>query len=150
MTYPRSHLIDPQGGTYHVCSRFVRRTFLCGVDALTGKDFSHRRKWIEDRILELSQIFSISIYAYAVMSNHYHIVLTITAIDLSDDEVAERWLMLCPVKQVGDNTEQDHNFRKSWSCSVLSPTCFTGHNISHLSATSSSDRSIAVIVNTMW
>ena len=113
MTYPRSHLIDPQGGTYHVCSRCVRRTFLCGVDALTGKDFSHRRKWIENRILELSQIFSISIYAYAVMSNHYHIVLTITAIDLSDDEVAERWLMLCPVKQVGDNTEQDHNFRKS-------------------------------------
>jgi len=113
MTYPRSHLVDPQGGTYHVCSRCVRRTFLCGVDVLTGKDFSHRREWIENRILELSQIFSISVYAYAVMSNHYHIVLTITSIDLSDDEVAERWLMLCPVKQVGGNTEQDHNFRKS-------------------------------------
>jgi len=113
MTYPRSHLIDPEGGTYHVCSRCVRRTFLCGIDALTGKDFSHRRAWIEKRIIELSKLFNVSIYAYAVMSNHYHIVLTMTPTMLSDDEVAERWLRLCPVKQRGDHTEQAYNFRKS-------------------------------------
>ena len=113
MTYPRSHLIDPAGGTYHVCSRCVRRSFLCGVDELTGRDFSHRREWIENRLLALSQIFSISIYSYAVMSNHYHIVLTIEPTLLSDDEVAERWLTLCPVKsRVADN-DQAHNFRKS-------------------------------------
>lgn len=113
MTYPRSHLIDPQGGTYHVCSRCVRRTFLCGVDELTGRDFSHRRQWIEDRILDLSNIFSVSIYAYAVMSNHYHIVLTVEPILLSDEEVAEKWLQLCPAKRGGDNLEQTHHFRKS-------------------------------------
>jgi REP element-mobilizing transposase RayT len=97
MTYPRSHLVDPAGGTYHVCSRCVRRTFLCGVDELTGRDFSHRRQWIQARILELSEIFSISIYAYAVMSNHYHIVLSVDSLALTDDEVADRWLKLCPV-----------------------------------------------------
>ena len=112
MTYPRSHLVDPNGGTYHVCSRCVRRTYLCGVDALTGKDFSHRREWIENRILELSKIFSVSVYAYAVMSNHYHIVMTIKPLLLSDDEVAEKWLQLCPVKRLGDHWEETHNFRK--------------------------------------
>jgi putative transposase len=113
MTYPRSHLIDPSGGTYHVCSRCVRRSFLCGVDELTGRDFSHRREWIENRLLELSQIFSISVYSYAVMSNHYHIVLTIEPTLLSDEEVAERWLKLCPVKTKVADIDQAHNFRKS-------------------------------------
>jgi REP element-mobilizing transposase RayT len=101
MTYPRSHLIEPGSGTYHVCSRCVRRCFLCGVDDLTGRDFSHRRQWIQARILELSKLFSISIYAYAVMSNHYHIVLKIDPIELTDEEVADRWLQLCPATTRG-------------------------------------------------
>jgi REP element-mobilizing transposase RayT len=91
----------------------VRRTFLCGVDESTGRDFSHRRQWIENRILDLSNIFSISVYAYAVMSNHYHIVLTVEPTFLSDEEVAENWLKLCPVKKRGDNIEEAHNSRKS-------------------------------------
>jgi hypothetical protein len=48
-----------------------------GTDETTGKDFSHRRDWIEKRILALSEILTVSVYAYAyayaVMSNHYHI-----------------------------------------------------------------------------
>jgi REP element-mobilizing transposase RayT len=105
MTYPRSHLVDPNGGKYHVCSRCVRRTFLCGVDDLTGRDFSHRRQWIQARIFELSKIFSVSIYAYAVMSNHYHIVLSIDSLALTDEEVADRWLQLCPVASQGDGAQ---------------------------------------------
>jgi REP element-mobilizing transposase RayT len=80
----------------------VRRTFLCGVDELTGRDFSHRRRWIQARVFELSKIFSISIYAYAVMSNHYHIVLRIDPLDITDEEVADRWLQLCPVASEGE------------------------------------------------
>ncbi|MFT7042922.1 MAG: hypothetical protein ACI90G_001750 [Urechidicola sp.] len=105
MTYPRSHLVDSNGGTYHVCSRCVRRTFLCGVDELTGRDFSHRRQWIQARIFQLSKIFSISIYAYAVMSNHYHIVLRIDPLGITDEEVADRWLQLCPVESNGEREE---------------------------------------------
>ena len=96
MRYKRSHLINPNGGTYHVCSRCVRKSFLFGVDAQTGRDFSHRRVWIERRIAELGKLFSISVYAYAIMSNHYHLVLNVEQGDLSDDEAADRWLRLCP------------------------------------------------------
>jgi len=55
-------------------NRCVRRTFFCGVDELTKRDYSHRKDWLENRLLELSQIFAVGIFAYAIMDNYYHIV----------------------------------------------------------------------------
>jgi hypothetical protein len=68
---------------------------LFGTDETTGKDFSHRRDWIENRILELSEVFTVSVYAYHVMSNHYRIVLRMDSANISDEEVVDRWLKLC-------------------------------------------------------
>jgi len=82
---------------YHIMSRCVRRAFLCGTDDRTGQCFEHRRQWIEDRIRLLSTVFSIDICSYAVMNNHYHIVLKIDpepATTWSFDEVIQRWLCL--------------------------------------------------------
>jgi len=79
---------------YHCVSRCVRRAFLCGVDAVSGKCFEHRRQWIEDKLLAQAQTFSLELCAYAVMSNHYHVVLYIdreTANNWSREEVIERW-----------------------------------------------------------
>jgi len=113
MTYPRSHLVDPEGGVYHVCSRCVRRAYLCGTDQQSGRDFDHRREWIVDRIRTLSKIFAIDIFGYAVMSNHYHIVLQVNSPepqDWTDDEIIERWLMLNPRKH---ETPVSRSTRKS-------------------------------------
>ena len=79
---------------YHCVSRCVRRAFLCGEDKLTGQSFEHRRQWVEDRLLRLARVFTIDVCAYAVMSNHTHVVLHIdsdAAKALSDIEVARRW-----------------------------------------------------------
>ncbi len=98
MTVARSRLIDVKSTPYyHIINRCVRRAYLCGEDAVTGKSFEHRREWIVNKIHQLASIFCIDICAYAVMSNHYHLVLKIDVQQqkhLSNDEVIERWTKL--------------------------------------------------------
>jgi len=82
---------------YHCISRCVRRAFLCGRDPLTGFNFEHRRQWIVDRIKLLCSVFAVDLCAYAVMHNHYHIVVRINADEIkewSDEKVARRWMQL--------------------------------------------------------
>ena len=68
MAIKGSELIDPDdAGYYHLLSRYVRRTFLCGKVLETNKDYEYRRLWIENKILELAHYFSIVIFSYAVM-----------------------------------------------------------------------------------
>lgn len=102
MGLPRSHYVkEGEERVYHCFSRCVRRAFLCGYDPVTGKDFSHRKKWIVDRLRHLSSIFAIDVCAYAVMDNHPHSILRTRPDNLaswSDHEVAARWLKLCPQK----------------------------------------------------
>ena len=66
---------------------------------MCGGRYEHRRVWIRDRIAELAEIFAIDIIAYAVMDNHLHILLWTDpdrARAWSAEEVARRWLRLCP------------------------------------------------------
>ncbi len=100
MALPRSKYVqEGQEGVYHCFSRCVRRAFLYGFDTLTGRDFSHRKVWLVDRLRHLAAVFAIDVCAYAVMENHYHTILR-TRPDLvalwSDREVASRWLTLFP------------------------------------------------------
>ena len=105
MTSPRRLFIDPFApGWYHCMSRCVRRAFLCGVDRATGQSFEHRRRWLEDRLHELADCFAVGLYAYAVMSNHVHVVLRadpLAAHAWPAQQVAERWVRLFPVRVQG-------------------------------------------------
>lgn len=100
MARPRSEQIDLIATPfYHCYTRCVRRSFLCGSDPQTGIDFSHRREWIVERLKQLVSIFSIKICSYAIMSNHYHLVLYVhlsQAENWTDEEVYQRWKMLFP------------------------------------------------------
>ena len=114
MTQARSLLI-PHGmsGTYHCVQRCVRRAFLCGIDHYTGQNFEHRKVWVEQRIVLVSSCFAVAIHAYAVMSNHLHLVIHVepaATASWSDHDVAEKWVRLFPPK---DDLEEARTYKQN-------------------------------------
>jgi REP element-mobilizing transposase RayT len=80
---------------YHLVSRCVRRAFLCGCSETYN--FEHRRGWILERLTQLTQMFAIDIAAFAIMSNHYHLVVRVNAEKAarwSTRDIADRWQLL--------------------------------------------------------
>jgi hypothetical protein len=78
---------------YHCVSRCVRKAYLCGFDLITKTSYEHRRAWLEEELLKQADVFAIDIAAYAIMSNHYHVVLHINKAKADSwdlDEVIER------------------------------------------------------------
>ena len=100
MTQPRRQLVDAtQAQFFHLINRCVQRSWLCGYDSYSKKEFDHRKAWLKTRILELGDIIATGIYAFAVMSNHVHVVLHMhpaTANAWTALEVAARWIRLFP------------------------------------------------------
>ncbi len=98
MTRARNQQVSIEATPYYHCiSRCVRRAFLCGEDPVSGANFDHRKVWLVEKMKELSGIFAVDICAYAVMSNHYHLVLHVNetqANNWSQEEVETRWKRL--------------------------------------------------------
>jgi hypothetical protein len=86
----------------HVMNRTTRRCFLFGDDTLSGKNYDHRKVWFVDRLQLLASQFGIDLLSYAVLSNHFHLILR-SRPDVvktwDDTEVARRWLTLCPLRK---------------------------------------------------
>lgn len=103
---PRADQFDPHAiCIVHTIQRCVRRAYLAGHDAHTGKDYGPRRQWIRRRLEVLAAVFGIDVLTYAIMSNHMHLVLR-TRPDVvqtwSDEEVARRWLRLFPGRRLDE------------------------------------------------
>jgi len=102
-SYARKEIVcDSEVEVFHAYTRCVRRAFLCGVDAVTGNDYEHRKQWIEERLQELCASIALDVCGFAVMANHLHVVAR-TRPDLaagwSDEEVARRWWRLFPKRR---------------------------------------------------
>ena len=95
MGYARKALISLQDTPYyHVIGRCVRRSWLCGIDSYTGKDYSHRKQWVLERLKLLSNVFALDVCAYAIMSNHYHLVVRVDtqrARSWTTEDIIDRW-----------------------------------------------------------
>ncbi|MEI7702141.1 MAG: hypothetical protein WCK86_20260, partial [Planctomycetia bacterium] len=103
----RDVLADQEIQVVHCINRCVRRAFLCGDDKVSGKNYDQRRELIRQRLEFLAGVMGIEVLGYAVMSNHFHCVLR-SRHDIvatwSDDEVARKWWMLCPIRKNPDGS----------------------------------------------
>jgi REP element-mobilizing transposase RayT len=110
MGYARKSLISLQDTPYYHCiARCVRRAWLWGKVEYAGEDYSHRKQWVIDRLAQLCEIFAIEVCAYAVMSDHYHLVLYVDEKRnkaWSDYEVIERWSSLFRIPPVVERSRK--------------------------------------------
>lgn len=109
MTVARKHQICvDQTPFYHVVSRCVRQAFLCGQDDQSGRSFEHRRQWLVDRIKKVASVFAIDACSYAIMSNHFHLVLRIgNNTQWTDKQVLLAWLSLYSIPTLCQRYLQD-------------------------------------------
>jgi hypothetical protein len=100
--------VDPREiQVFHVLNRTVRRCWLFGQDPITGVNYDHRKVWIEERLRYFAALFGIDLLAFAILSNHYHLMLRSrpdVVATWDDSEVARRWLMICPHRKQKDGT----------------------------------------------
>ena len=86
----------------HVINRVVSRCFLLGDDPVSGKNYDHRKLWLDEQLIHQAKYFGIDLLCQAIMSNRMHLVLT-SRPDVGkawdDNELAQRWLMLCPERR---------------------------------------------------
>jgi len=109
MTTPRHTLVDSAAPCfYHLVSRCVRRSWLCGTDRRSRRNYEHRRQWLVDRLHQLSCAYAIELHAYAVMSNHFHLVVYYdprAGANWSDGELADRWIAASPPRTKDGQTD---------------------------------------------
>jgi hypothetical protein len=111
--------VEGEVATYLLTNRCVRKSFLCGIDKDTGKNYEHRKKWLEDRIkYVIANCFFIDLLSYSILSNHFHNTVT-TRPDLakvaSDEEIVNRWWKLFPRKIQGKySSEPPEELKQQW------------------------------------
>ena len=68
----------------------------------SGKNFDHRKVWIEEQLKTQAANFGIDLLSMAILANHFHLILRSrpdVVATWDDTEVARRWLKLCPKRK---------------------------------------------------
>ena len=72
----RADVFDPHKvSVFHCIQRCVRRCFLCGDDPYSGRNFDHRKAWLEERLRYLARWFGIDVREFAILCNHFQVIL---------------------------------------------------------------------------
>ncbi len=107
----RNEVLDPsEVELVHAIGRTVRDSYLLGKCPTTGKNYDHRKDWIEAILARWAACFGIDLIAFSLMSTHMHLVLRSRpdVVDTWDDtEVARRWLSVCPVRKNKDGSPKE-------------------------------------------
>ena len=65
----RADLVDPaEVAVFYCFHRCVRRSYLCGDDPDTGRNYDDRKRWLEERLTFLASAFGIDLIGFAIMS----------------------------------------------------------------------------------
>ena len=109
MTTARAHLVDVSVTRwYHCVLRCVRRAYLLGEGTFD------RKGWVEERLLELAQIFSVAVAGFAVLDDRLHLLVRLdpdVVKEWSNEEVVRRWARLSPPR---DKSRQPVRVSKDW------------------------------------
>ncbi|WP_182869564.1 hypothetical protein [Stieleria mannarensis] len=99
----RSETVDPSDvQIFHAVSRTNRAWWFFGKDPISGEDLGYRKAWIEELLVRFAGSFGIDLLSFSILSNHFHLMLRSRPEVVStwdDNEVARRWLMICPVRK---------------------------------------------------
>ena len=72
----KAEVLDPnEVAVSHVFNRTVRRCGLIGDDAVSGKNFDHRKIWTGQYLRQLTAAIGIDLLGLAILSNHFHLIL---------------------------------------------------------------------------
>jgi hypothetical protein len=73
-----------------------------GRDPVSGKNYDHRKVWLEARLQRFARCFGIDLVGFSILSNHFHLILRSrpdVVASWDDTEVARRWLEICPLRK---------------------------------------------------
>lgn len=122
MTKARTHVFDTQNtAAYHYYAHCVRGAWLCGSGHNSSRPLEQRQDWIEARVLDLCESFSVGMFAWAIMDNHLHLVIVVDPQmpqTWTDLDVAHRW---CRITQIPGATKDPKKLERDVANLAMNP-----------------------------
>ena len=105
----------PKPRLLYVKRRVVRTCVLMGHNRYTGTTSDHRVDWIAGELERQKPHFAIELIAWTVSVMEFHMLLRTRPDWVSgwdDEQVADRWLRLCPLRKFRDGSAREPSERE--------------------------------------